>query len=492
MPSNVAVRVAPGSSQLQHGLAASEVELDLPRGFADDVHAEARRAAGDVRLPDLDRTDLPLITIDPEGAMDLDQAVHIARDGRGFVVHYAIADVAAFVAPGGPIDLEAHRRGETLYGAGSKVPLHPPELSEDAASLLPEQVRPALLWTLRLDAAGALTDARVERARVRSTARWSYTGAQAALGDGSAPEVITLLREVGLLREQQERERGGVSLPLPEQEIEEGPEGLRLVFREQLPVEGWNAQVSLLTGMAAAAMMVRGRIGLLRTLPLPDPRDVERLRRVARGLRIDWPTGLDYPEFVRRLDPTRPEHQAMTVACTRLLRGSAYVAFDGELPEHTRHEAIAAEYAHVTAPLRRLGDRYTGEVCVSLCAGEPVPDWVRSALPGLPDELRDSARRASAYERAVLDLLEAASLAGRVGQEFDGVITSVRESGREGGAGASGSASSGVVVVADLGVEAPVRSADDAPLPLGEEARVRLAGADVASRSVVFEWTRPR
>ena len=99
--------------------------MDLPDAFPPGVEAAAAEAAAHPRLPALDRTDLPLVTIDPPGAMDLDQALHVARDGDGFVVHYAIADVAAFVRAGDPIDLEAHRRGQTLYGAASNIPLHP-------------------------------------------------------------------------------------------------------------------------------------------------------------------------------------------------------------------------------------------------------------------------------------------------------------------------------------------------------------------------------
>src|SRR3954452_5367162 len=132
-------------------------------------------------MPDLDRTDIPFVTIDPATSMDLDQALHIERDGDGYVVHYAIADVAAFVTPGDPVDEEAHRRGETLYGADSKVPLHPKVLSEDAASLLPGQVRPALLWTIHVDADGEGTDVDVVRARVRSTAKLDYEGVQQQL-----------------------------------------------------------------------------------------------------------------------------------------------------------------------------------------------------------------------------------------------------------------------------------------------------------------------
>jgi exoribonuclease R len=475
MPSNLVVRVKQGSDALREALARVAQELELPDGFPVEVEQAAEQAAAAPVLPELDRTDLELLTIDPEGSMDLDQALHIERKDDGFVVHYAIADVAAFVRPGDPIDVEAHARGETLYGAGSRIPLHPPALSEGAASLLPDQVRPALLWSITLDRAGAPTDVTVERARVRSRERTSYDAAQAAIDDGSAGEVLQLLSEVGKLREQQEQARGGISLPLPEQEVEDTPDcGFRLEFRRQVPVELWNAQISLLTGMAAARLMIDGKVGLLRTLPRADPRDVQRLHRVAKGLGIEWPEGASYDAFVRSLDTSKAAHLAMVVACTRLLRGSGYAAFDGEVPAEHEHAAIAAPYAHVTAPLRRLGDRYAGEVCVALCAGRPVPDWVLAALPELPKTLEESTHRAGAYERAVLDVIEAALLANRVGEEFAGVVTSVREDDPR----------KGVVVLSEIGVEAPVTGAGD--LPLGTDARVRLESADLATRKVAF------
>ena len=476
MPSNLVVRVKESSDALRDALAQVEQELELPgREFPDEVNQAAERAAASPRLPELDRTDIPFLTIDPEGSMDLDQALHIERAGEGFLVHYAIADVAAFVEPGDPVDLEAHVRGETLYGAGGRIPLHPPALSESAASLLPDQTRPALLWSITLDDAGAPTQVGVERALVRSRERTSYEAAQAALDDGTAGDVLQLLREVGQLREQQEVARGGVSLPLPEQEVAVSDDGaFRLELRRQLPVELWNAQISLLTGISAATLMIAGEVGLLRTLPAADPRDVARLRRVAKGLGIEWPEPMAYDVFIRSLDTSKPAHQAMVVACTRLLRGSGYVAFEGEVPAEREHSAIAAPYAHVTAPLRRLGDRYALEVCVALSAGRPVPDWVLAALPDLPKTLEDSARRAGSYERAVLDVIEAGLLAGRVGEEFGGVITSIRDD----------DARRGEVVLAEIGVEAPVTGERD--LPLGTEVRVRLETADLVTRKVAF------
>jgi VacB/RNase II family 3'-5' exoribonuclease len=459
---------------LRAGIAAVQTELEVFAAFPAEVEAAAAAAAENPRLPDLDRTDLPLVTIDPPGSMDLDQALHLARDGDDFVLSYAIADLAAFITPGDPVDLEAHTRGQTLYGADSKVPLHPKVLSEGAASLLPDQVRPALLWTIRVDGEGTRTDVEVVRARVRSTRRMSYQEAQDEIDAGTAGETLQLLQQLGQLREAHEAARGGINLPTLEQEVHVDGERFSLEFRDMLPVEGWNAQMSLLTGFAAASLMVYARVGLLRTLPEPDHRDVQRLHRTARALGIEWPAEQLYADLIRTLDPHEPDEAALLVASTRLLRGSGYVAFDGETPADPRHHGLAAEYAHVTAPLRRLADRHASEVCVALCAGDDVPDWVRAALPDLPKTMQRTGQLAARYERMVLDLVEAGLLRDRVGEEFAGVVVSVEEKDQ----------TKGTVTLREPAVEARVVSAE--PLPLGTEAQVRLTTADLAERRVEF------
>jgi exoribonuclease R len=480
MPSNRVVKVrssgdSVSAQEMRDGIVAIQEQQKVSPEFPDAVEKAAAEAAANPRLPELDRTDIELVTIDPEGAKDLDQAMHIERDGDGYVVHYAIADVAAFVSAGDPVDVEANRRGETLYGADSKIPLHPPVLSEGAASLLPDETRPALLWTIKVDETGEGYDVDVERALVRSRAQLTYEGVQADIDAGRGSELMGLLQEVGELRLAREAARGGVSLPLPEQELLEKDGHWELEFRRLSAVETWNAQISLLTGMAAASLMVYARVGILRTLPPADPRDVQRLHRTARALGIDWPAEQLYPDFIRTLDPSRPTHAAMIVACTRLLRGAGYVTFNGELPEQAQHAALASEYAHVTAPLRRLADRYAGEICIALCAGTDVPDWVVSAMPELPDTMIASGRRANAYENAVVDLCEAELLKDRVGETFSAVVVEVEEK----------DASKGDVTIQDPAIEARVSGSTD--LPLGEEVQVKLVQADPASRSVAFE-----
>lgn len=459
---------------LREGIAAIQDEMGVTAEFPAAVEQAAAEAAAHPRLPDLDLTHLPFVTIDPESARDLDQAMYLERSGDGYVVHYAIADLSAFITPGDPVDEEAHRRGETLYGADSKVPLHPTAISEDAGSLLPDQVRPALVWRIDVDGTGEGVDITVERARVRSRAKLSYAAVQADLDAGTAEEMFTILRELGELRLAREAARGGVSLPLPEQQIVDEDGTWRLEFRQMLPVESWNAQMSLLTGFGAASLMVYARVGLLRTLPPADPRDVQRLHRTARALGIDWPAEQLYPDFIRSLDVSRPDHAAMVVACTRLLRGSGYVGFDGELPDQAQHSALASEYAHVTAPLRRLIDRYALEICVALCAGEDVPDWVLSRLHELPDAMRESGRRANQYENAILNLVEAAVLAPRLGETFPGVIVEVEEDDER----------RGDVTIQDPAIEAAVSGSE--PLPIGQDVTVRLTTADAAKRSVGF------
>jgi exoribonuclease R len=358
-----------------------------------------------------------------------------------------------------------------MYSPDSRAPLHPPRLSEDAASLLPDVDRQALLWTIDLNDVGEIISANLERAVVRSRAKLSYRDAAAGIEEGSNP-VLASLREIGMRREALEIERGAVSLRLASQEVVHNDGVWELEYDESLPVEGWNAQISLLTGIAAAKIMIDGGIGLLRTLPRPDKRTVRELRRTAKALDVDWPKSSSYAEIVRSLDPNDPREAALIAQSARGLRGAGYEAFDGELPEHTEHSAIAAEYAHVTAPLRRLGDRFANECVLAHCADAAPPEWVLAALPELPRLLGRARNREGSLERSVVDLVEAALLQNRVGENFQGVITDVdEERGRS------------KIQITDPAVVAYV----DGTAELGDVVSVKLVDADIDRRHVRFE-----
>jgi len=444
-------------------------ELEIPAEFPPEAVAEADRAATAwSRDGRVDATDVELVTLDPPGSRDLDQAFALEAAADGFQFHYAIADVTAFVAPGGPIDQEAQRRGETCYLPDGRAPLYPPSLSEAAASLLPDGERPAVLWRIDLDQHAEPTAIEVRRAVVRSRAQLDYPGLA-----GSRPDVAAILQRVGELRLQRERERGGVSLNVPEQEVEADGNGWRLEYRSPLPSESWNAQLSLLTGMAAATLMIGAKVGLLRTMPKPPHHVRVELRNSAAALGVPWPEHASYADVIRGLNPDIPAQAAMLRVASAAFRGAHYVAFDGVVPAETEHSAVAATYAHATAPLRRLADRYVSEICLAISGGTQIPDWARIALPGLPKIMAASDERAHRIDHAVVDLAEVVLLQHRVGEVFQGVIVEAKDD-------------YGELQIRDPAVHARI---DGSGLPVGHQVSARLTGADLSTRRLDFSLT---
>lgn len=455
---------------LESAFQALREELGLTESYPPEAVEEAERAAREVSLPDRDETDAAFITIDPPGSKDLDQAMCLERDGEGYRVRYAIADVPAYVEPGGALDTEVRRRGQTMYFPDLRVPLHPEVLSEAAASLLPDEVRSAYVWDLRLDARAEVTAAEVYRAQVRSRARHDYEQVQQDVDAGTAPDELMLLKEIGEKRIELERERGGADLPMPDQEVTVEDGQYRMRLRPPVASEDWNAQISLMTGMVAADMMVGAEVGILRTMPEPDDEVLARFRRQAKALGVEWPQEQSYGELLRSLDRENPAHLALIYAATSLFRGAGYTPFDGDVPEQTEQAAVAAPYAHVTAPLRRLVDRFGLAVCLAISAKEPIPDWVREALPQLPEIMKSSDAVAGQAERGCVDAVEAALLHDKIGTTVTAVVVDQRGDDKV------------MVQLTDLPVVATCPGTAD----LGSEVDVKVVNADIAARAVEF------
>jgi exoribonuclease R len=461
----------PSEDEFLRGFDRIRQEHQVEDRFSSVVEAAAVRAAAAPYEADRrDMRHIDFVTIDPAGSRDLDQAFQAVRSGDGYRVHYAIADLAHFIEPDGLIDGAARRRGLTFYAPDRKASLHPDVINQDAASLLPGVDRPALVWTHDLDSHGTLIATHVERATVRSRRALSYQEVDADLQSGNPTEGHLLLREIGILRQKKEATRGGVSLRLPSQEVVRQDGTYALTFRATLPVENWNAQMSLLTGMAAADLMLDGKVGLLRTLPKPEKRTLAWLRRCSEALEVPYPQDLAYPDWVRSLDMADPDQAALMTQAARAFRGAGYRGFDGDLPEDTRHFAIGANYAHVTAPLRRLIDRFGNEVVLALSAAQRPPGWVLEALETIPDTMTDASRRERAFERAIIDFTEALILAPRVGETFPAIATNV----------------DGDKVTIQIRRPAIMARLAASGIGLGDEFDVRLTAADPMARTVQF------
>jgi exoribonuclease R len=186
---------------------------------------------------------------------------------------------------------------------------------------------------------------------------------------------------------------------------------------------------------------------------------------------VDWPDGAQPGDVISRISGSGdPQQAAFLDQAARLLRGAGYTAFDGTRPEQPAQSAVAAPYAHVTAPLRRLADRFSTEVCLALAAGRQPPDWARGSLPELPGLMAEADRHAGELERACVDLTEAWLLSGREGTEFDAVVLEAHHD-------------RATVVLDEPAVRAPCYGADLAP---GERVRARLELADTRTRQVRF------
>lgn len=448
---------------LAEGLATLRVQFQVPESFPAPALAEAKVAARRAPAAHADWTDRPFMTLDPAGATDLDQAFAIEAAGADWLLHYAIADVGWFVDHGGALDTEAWVRGVTTYLPDGKAGLYPPVLSEGAASLLPDGPRPAVVFTVRVGPDGETVLDGVTRAVIRSRAKLAYETVRAAdLPPGFA--------ETAARVELAEARRGAARVDPPEQQVERNGDGtFHLRFRPLLPSETANAALSLACNLAVAKLLLAHETGLFRVMAGPDPRAEARLRQTARAFGLAWPDAASLAQFEKLLDPADPRHAAFMLAVRRAGHGASYAPFvPGAVPWHA---AIAAPYAHATAPLRRLADRYVIEAALALANGRPVPEAVGAAFVLLPAAMQRGDARAGQIERAVVDLAETAILANRVGELFDAVVTDLSEQGAR-------------IQLCNLPVVARTTAREVVP---GDRVRVKLESADPATRRLAFQ-----
>ncbi len=447
---------------LTQGLAEIRAQFRIQASFSPEVLAAAEAAARRSLSEHADRTAMPFVTLDPARSTDLDQAFAIEAAGSDLLLHYAIADVAWFVDDGDLLDQEAWKRGETTYLPDGKAGLYPPVLAEGAASLLPDGPRPAIIFTTRVAPDGGVKLQGVERALICSRAKLAYENVR----DEELPAGFIALAQ--RITDAEDR-RGAARVDPPEQEVEHNGNGkFTLRFRPLLPSETRNAAMSLASNLAVADALQAAGTGLFRVMSEPNDFAVKRLRLTAQAFGLDWADAAPLAQFEKTLDPADPRHAAFMLAVRRAGEGASYVPFKpGVIPWHA---AMAATYAHATAPLRRLADRYVIRAALSVANGRAVPVAVTEAFERLPAVMDKCQARSGQVERAVIDLAETAMLSGREGENFSAVITDIGENGAR-------------FQLCDLPVVARTTAHDVVP---GAAIRVRLDNADPIKRSLAF------
>lgn len=464
------------AAELDFGAVAEE--FGIQRGFPPHLHAQAGAAVDRFADSREDLLEIEFVTIDPAGSLDLDQAVCIEHSADGFRVHYAIADVVAFIAPGSELERESLKRGQTIYLPDEPARLHPEELSENRASLLEGKQRPAVVWTIDLDEDGEIIPSRVQlrRAIVKSRARLNYDEVQAAVDAGTAHPSIHLLPIVGQLRQKSALRRDAINLNIPSQRVvrlEGAVQGghYEIIIEPRHPIMDYNSEISLLTGMVAGNMMVEAGHGLLRTLAPANNGSEVTFRAEARALGYPIAPEQHIGEFLHTVDSNSANGMAVQREAQKLLRGSGYLSIAPGVEEI--HSGVGGHYAHVTAPLRRLVDRFATEHCLAIANGYDTPQWVLNVQDKVLESMKITASLAAQVDNACLDLAEATVLEPWVAQNFKAVVLTSDDEKQQ-----------SRLFVADPPVLARCLGAP----PQGTAQDVTLVSADVVKRIVQFVW----
>ncbi|MCU0306358.1 MAG: RNB domain-containing ribonuclease [Thermoleophilia bacterium] len=393
-------------------MAHEQVGQRHPAAVLEEAEAAAPRAgAADPERRDL--RDQRVITIDPEGAKDHDDAIALRAEGEAVRLWVHIADVAYFVASAGALDREAARRGCSVYLPGTVDPMLPPRLSTDVCSLRPGVPRKVVTVELLLDAAGEVAEARFGRSLIRSDRRLTYPEVDRMLGGGTLgdpaldDDVRLAHMLAGRLRARRMR-RGALDIVSAEPSFRfHGDRVVDVRMEEQTASHSLIEECMIAANEAVARFLIRkGVPTLFRTHGDPEQVRIERLHEQLEALGVGVPplpegpltaqarraAARDAAAAVRRhTDRTGRGARSLPYLVLRALRQAVYT------PDDPSHSGLASSaYLHFTSPIRRYPDLIAHRSLLhALGLGEPAPDraWIAEA-----------AVQSSETERAAADL----------------------------------------------------------------------------------------
>jgi ribonuclease R len=431
------------------GVARIEVEKikvrdGIREAFPEDAELEAAalpaRVERDVAKHREDLRKVDLVTIDPETARDHDDAIWVKREGNGFHLIVAIADVSHYVTEGSAMDREALSRGTSVYLPDRAIPMLPPELSTNLASLVPNRDRLCMAVEMHIDDKGHVSSHRIFEAVMRSHGKLSYEGVARALGltrkgprqPAADKRVRTLKTMLDLSQRLRQRrlKRGALDFDLPEGKIvlDSNGEPKEIVQSRKDPgirqayriVE----DMMLVTNETVAAHIKRhAGPAVFRVHGKPDPERVSTFCQVAKsfGYELDEEsaaTPKQLSRFLRRIEGTN-EAPLLRYLLLRAMQQAVY-----DTDPTAGHFALAAkDYLHFTSPIRRYPDLVVHRILRSMIRNESVDAAsVRPRLQRFAAQASEAERRAMIVERDVMDVYRTIYMQDHIGDELEGRI----------------------------------------------------------------------
>ena len=436
MAKGMEVEIAIRKHDIPH-VFPSAVEKQLKK-WAEEVPEEAKRGRVDLR-------DLPLVTIDGEDARDFDDAVFCQKQGKGWKLWVAIADVSYYVRPKSALDTEAYNRGNSVYFPNRVVPMLPEKLSNGLCSLNPQVDRLCMVCEITLSAKGKMTDYRFYEAVMNSHARLTYNKVAKILEKDTAlceryASLVPHLQDLhdmyqALVKARQQR--GAIEFETIESKFIFNALG-RIERIE--PVVRNDAhkiieECMILANIASANFMAKHQEpALYRIHAVPSEEKLTAFRSFLAecGLSLSGgnkPTPTDYAQLLEQIKP-RPDHELIQTMLLRSMSQAVYSA------DNIGHFGLALEeYAHFTSPIRRYPDLTLHRGIKYLLAKQKGSKRKTTDTGGYHYQLEEidgfgahcsaTERRADDATREVADWLKCEYMQDHVGEEFEGVISSV-------------------------------------------------------------------
>jgi ribonuclease R len=416
-----------------HADPGMEIEIavrkfDLPHEFSRKALAAARAMPEGVRIEDLqgrkDLRELPFVTIDGETAKDFDDAVHCRREGKGFRLWVAIADVSHYVRHGEALDMDARERGTSVYFPRRVIPMLPEKLSNGLCSLNPNVERLAMVCEMVIAPKGEVQRYEFFPAVFRSAARLTYTQVWGWLSNKKAPEHLVLLYEVFKVLLEARSRRGAIDFETVETRMMFDAKGKI----EKIVAEARNDAHRIIEECMLAANVCAGNFlaehahpALYRVHDVPAPEKVAALRDFLAELGLQLPGGEvpkpgDYAQLLEKIRK-RPDFALLQTILLRSLKQAVYS------PNNLGHFGLAFDsYVHFTSPIRRYPDLLVHRAIKAVLSRQKYSgiDW-----EAMGRHCSQTERRADDASRDVENWLKCYYMRDHVGGSFSGTITGV-------------------------------------------------------------------